>query len=289
MDNFDFSIYDGDAREWTGNILQAFYLLLTTIMQINLLIAILADTYSRIQGDGFANWCLMYGEFVKERTISKEWPSCLNVIPPFNVLNAIILPVTKLAESQKWAGVLAYNFIALHDILVTVFVMWPSFIIADYLYFLFGQGPFQAITTAWAARKRQCSMPLRFLYVVLLPVLRPIIFAYIFMWNCIAHSWEYHTAEMNEVIPQPSRKDYQGIATPVDEEPDPRYWLDDEGIDLILKKKMCAAIEEMPDSLNDDIPEAIGELDSKVTALTEIVEGLAKQLGDKQGLAKLLG
>jgi len=284
MDSFDFTIFDGDAHEWTGNLLLAFYLLLTTIMQINLLIAILADTYSRIQGDSWASWCLMYGDFVKERTITNTWPRVLYVVPPFNLLNVAILPVSRMATSSRAAGVFAYNFIQLHDIFVTVVVMMPAFVVADYLYFLFRQGPIRAMRTAWVAREADLSPPGRALYVLAMPLARPLVYAGLFLANCARHAAKYHASEMNAVLPQ-VRRGYDTVPTGEPEaEEKPLFWLDPNcHVDAMLKQKMCEVIRDMPEELNQDLPEAIGALDSKVTQLDEKVTAIFSLLtGDKK-------
>jgi len=69
--NFDFNSFNGQLRAtWLGTILLIAYIILVTILLLNLLIAMMANTYTQISERSQQEWLLAYAQIITE--IEKE-------------------------------------------------------------------------------------------------------------------------------------------------------------------------------------------------------------------------
>lgn len=77
------------SQEWTGvsfKLMFASYLLLTVIVLINLLIAMMSDTYQRIQQQSDIEWKFGLAKLIRNMQRTQVAPSPLNLLTTWIVL-----------------------------------------------------------------------------------------------------------------------------------------------------------------------------------------------------------
>jgi len=129
---FDFSVFEGDEYEGTGCIIIVLFMVLASVMLLNLLIAVLCDAYYNISNHKTKEWCLMRAKFISERTMVVYFP------PPFNILDLLIFLLSKLFHRcptplASFFDSTARLLIFLCDVFITTFLVLPVLSLLDSL------------------------------------------------------------------------------------------------------------------------------------------------------------
>eukprot|EP01039_Chlorochromonas_danica_P002755 gene2755-3008_t len=94
LSDFDFTIFDSPnaLMNGLGQVVLAVYLVFTAILLINMLIAKMSNAYQRIDEKALQEWSFAKAQTVQEMLLLKEkHPFCM-LMPPFNILPALLLP-----------------------------------------------------------------------------------------------------------------------------------------------------------------------------------------------------
>jgi len=99
-DDINFQIASTNFSANIGNFLLVIFLLFSTVMLLNLLIARMANTHNKIDGKSTQEWSYFMGQTLQNFILLRE-KSCLSMLPaPFNLLTAIFLPIQYLLKNK---------------------------------------------------------------------------------------------------------------------------------------------------------------------------------------------
>mmetsp|Transcript_23154 Transcript_23154/g.29084 ORF Transcript_23154/g.29084 Transcript_23154/m.29084 type:complete len:315 (+) Transcript_23154:1518-2462(+) len=107
------------------------FLLLAMVMALNMLIAILSDTYSRLAENRHAEWCLLFGGIVSQSQVLDQWPHNLKLPAPLSLVTHLLYPLVWLHETQGWAwpAVTATAVVFTIDMIVHLLVGLPVLLV----------------------------------------------------------------------------------------------------------------------------------------------------------------
>jgi len=122
LGNFDFAIFDGHPRATYGNIILILYLLLSSVVLLNLLIALLSVTFTVNHEKHYAVYRSVFAKFVLEFSCEYEWfPEPLCLLNPLKHLLCVLF-------HSDQGGKLFKNIVVKPvDFIIMVFVVIPYF------------------------------------------------------------------------------------------------------------------------------------------------------------------
>jgi len=100
-------------------------------MALNMLIAILSDTYSRLAENRHAEWCLLFGGIVSQSQVLDQWPHNLKLPAPLSLVTHLLYPLVWLQENKGWAwpAITATTAIFIIDEIVHLLVGFPVILV----------------------------------------------------------------------------------------------------------------------------------------------------------------
>jgi hypothetical protein len=107
LGDFDFDSYRTDSSHVNslGNILAIIYLIVTTIIMLNLLIARMTSTYEDVSRQAFGRWSFIKAQTVHNLLLLKERKSTTMLPPPLNLATIFVYPLHRLVrESALYYG-----------------------------------------------------------------------------------------------------------------------------------------------------------------------------------------
>jgi len=123
MGNFDFGVFENHANKSLGLTMYMVYVILSSLLLLNLLIALLSVTFTKTQERQYEKYCLLFGGLLKEFSCEEEWfpgPLCLINAP---------LYILKRFEANKvlrpMVVVLRHLIVLATDLLINVVIIIP--------------------------------------------------------------------------------------------------------------------------------------------------------------------
>jgi len=131
MTNFDFGWVQGSANETLGIIVFTIYIIISAIVLLNMLIAILAETYSEMSNFRKQKSAVSRAHFIQEyQAAHNDLPTPLNCITAmFSLVGLVLTGQTK--KNWESATQILYHFF---DYLITAVCVAPAACILDCLY-----------------------------------------------------------------------------------------------------------------------------------------------------------
>ena len=106
LGNWDFGIYDVDnigseTKHWYGILFHLFVLLVNMLLLLNLVIAIMSDTYTFYVNVRLGLFSQGIIEAVPSYQNDKRYGALISAFPPFNLITMLMLPIMLCIKDRK--------------------------------------------------------------------------------------------------------------------------------------------------------------------------------------------
>jgi len=130
MQQFDFGWLSGCKNQTLGIVFLALFVLVAAVILLNMLIAFLSETYSRMSNESIQHSAVGRANFIIEYATGEHLPVPLNIISMMTSLGATLLKGRKKTLWTKSTGVL----VGIVDYVITMFLIAPVACVSDIAY-----------------------------------------------------------------------------------------------------------------------------------------------------------